>query len=144
MPWDPFASIRSPSYPVRGDEAEALMNGVASAPSLGAEDFRIPISIPISAPIGSAAELRAVVGENISLAAVEADLAATHTALGDDAGLEYALRRAAYNPESLWNAYVAAAERSKRTLALRDGIAAGKAYACFVESFVEPNRRGHA
>ena len=25
MPWDPLASIRSPSYPVRGDEAEALI-----------------------------------------------------------------------------------------------------------------------
>jgi hypothetical protein len=48
------------------------------------------------------------------------------------------------NPEPLWSAYVAAAEQSKRTLTLRDGIAAGKAYARFVQAFVEPNRRGRA
>jgi len=48
------------------------------------------------------------------------------------------------DPESLWSAYVAAAEHSKRTLALGDGLAAGRAYARFVQAFVEPNQRGLA
>jgi hypothetical protein len=41
-------------------------------------------------------------------------------------------------------AFVAAQERSARTLALNDGLAAGRAYARFVQAFVEPNRRGQA
>jgi hypothetical protein len=39
--------------------------------------------------------------------------------------------------EALWNAFVAAQERSKRTLVIADGIAAGKAYAAFLEAFAD-------
>ena len=39
------------------------------------------------------------------------------------------------DPEALWNAFVEAQERSKRTLALGDGLAAGKAYAAFLTAF---------
>jgi hypothetical protein len=39
------------------------------------------------------------------------------------------------SPEALWEAFVAAQERSKRTLVLADGIAAGKAYAAFLKAF---------
>jgi hypothetical protein len=38
--------------------------------------------------------------------------------------------------EERWQRFVDAQERSKRTLAIEDGIAAGKAYADFVEMFV--------
>ena len=41
-------------------------------------------------------------------------------------------------------AFVAAQERSKRTLALNDGPAAGRAYARLVQALVEPNQRGRA
>jgi hypothetical protein len=44
------------------------------------------------------------------------------------------------DPEALWRAFVAAQERSKRTLALSDGIAAGKAYAAFLSVFVNNGR----
>jgi hypothetical protein len=47
----------------------------------------------ISAPIGSVAELRAVIGETIGLAAVHASLAETYASIADDTRLEYALRR---------------------------------------------------
>lgn len=40
--------------------------------------------------------------------------------------------------EALWNAFVAAQERSKRTLVVADGITAGKAYAAFLEAFAGP------
>jgi hypothetical protein len=43
--------------------------------------------------------------------------------------------------DSLWRAFVAAQERSKTTLALDDGIAAGKAYRAFLEAFVAPDLR---
>ena len=46
----------------------------------------------ISAPCGSAAELRAFIGETIGFAAVHASLAETYASLADDKGLEYALR----------------------------------------------------
>jgi hypothetical protein len=46
----------------------------------------------ISAPIGSAAELRAFIGETMALAAVHANIAADYADLGDDKGLEYSLR----------------------------------------------------
>jgi len=39
------------------------------------------------------------------------------------------------DPEALWRAFVEAQERSKATLALSDGIAAGKAYAAFLTAF---------
>ena len=48
------------------------------------------------------------------------------------------------NPECLWQAFVAALERSKRTLALNDGLAAGHAYSAFLRAFVEPAMRGRA
>jgi len=51
-----------------------------------------------SSPCGSVAELRDFIGETIGLAALHAGLAETYAALGDDAGLEYAMRRfAAYS-----------------------------------------------
>jgi hypothetical protein len=50
----------------------------------------------------------------------------------------------AVNPECLWQAFVAAQERSKRTLALNDGLAAGHAYSAFLRAFVEPAMRGRA
>ena len=46
------------------------------------------------------------------------------------------------SPEALWEAFVAAQERSKRTLVLADGIAAGKAYAAFLEAFAGPGAPG--
>ncbi len=48
------------------------------------------------------------------------------------------------NPECLWPAFVAAQERSKRTLALNDGLAAGHAYSAFLRAFVEPAMRARA
>ena len=50
----------------------------------------------------------------------------------------------AVNPECLWAAFVAAQERSKRTLALNDGLAAGHAYSAFLKAFIEPAPRGRA
>jgi len=44
------------------------------------------------APCGSTAELRTFIGETMALAAVHAELAATYATLGDDRGLEYAMR----------------------------------------------------
>jgi hypothetical protein len=38
--------------------------------------------------------------------------------------------------EAMWGRFIAAKELSQRTLNLADGIAAGKAYAEFVQSFV--------
>jgi hypothetical protein len=48
------------------------------------------------------------------------------------------------DPEALWDIFVAAQERSKATLALSDGIAAGKAYAAFVTAFTRPATKGAA
>jgi hypothetical protein len=48
------------------------------------------------------------------------------------------------DPEDLWWAFVAAQERSKRTLALNDGIAAGKAYAAFLMAYTGPATKGAA
>jgi hypothetical protein len=46
--------------------------------------------------------------------------------------------------ERLWQVFAEAQERSKTSLALADGIAAGKAYAAFLEAFVTPDLRiGH-
>ena len=64
------------------------MTALASITMKGAETFRTPIS----APSGSLAELRAFISETMALAAVQADLAATYAALGDDRGLGYALQ----------------------------------------------------
>ena len=64
------------------------MNALVSLRLKGAETFRIAIS----APCGSIAELRAFIGETMALVAVHADLAETYATLGDDKGLEYALR----------------------------------------------------
>ena len=70
------------------------MNALAPITSDGSEGFRPSLS----APCGSVAELRAFIGETIGLAAVHAGLAETYASLGDDAGLEYAMRRfAAYS-----------------------------------------------
>jgi hypothetical protein len=70
------------------------MNAQPFTAAEGAETFRTSIS----APCGSVAELRAFIGETIGLAAIQAGLAETYAALGDDAGLEYAMRRfAAYS-----------------------------------------------
>jgi len=48
------------------------------------------------------------------------------------------------NPECLWATFVATQERSKRTLALNDGLAAGHAYSAFLKAFIEPAPRGRA
>jgi hypothetical protein len=63
------------------------MNAQPLTAAEGAEAFRTSIS----APCGSAAELRAFIGETIGLAA-HATLAETYASLADDRGLEYALR----------------------------------------------------
>jgi hypothetical protein len=41
------------------------------------------------------------------------------------------------SPERLWAFFAAAQEKSKATLILDDGIAAGKAYAAFLRSFFD-------
>jgi hypothetical protein len=43
--------------------------------------------------------------------------------------------------ERLWQVFVEAQERSKTSLALADGIAAGKAYAAFLEAFITSDLR---
>jgi hypothetical protein len=53
-------------------------------------------------------------------------------------------RGGASDAETLWRAFVAAQERSKATLALNDGIAAGKAYAAFLTAFPRPATKGAA
>jgi hypothetical protein len=42
---------------------------------------------------GTPHALREFIGEHLLLAALQADLGATYAAIGDDAGLEYAVRR---------------------------------------------------
>jgi hypothetical protein len=64
------------------------MSTFASTTVQGAESFRTSIT----APCGSAAELRTFIGETMALAAVHAHLAETYATLGDDRGLGYALR----------------------------------------------------
>jgi hypothetical protein len=44
---------------------------------------------------GTPEALREFIGEHLSLAALQADLGATYAAIGDDVGLEYAIRRLA-------------------------------------------------
>ena len=66
------------------------MNALASITEKGAEGFRTPTPAP--APCGSTSELRAFLGETIALAAVHAELAETYATLGDDRGLQYAMR----------------------------------------------------
>jgi hypothetical protein len=57
---------------------------------------------------------------------------------------ETKLSGGAIDVEHLWTEFVSAQERSKRTLAVSDGIAAGKAYRRFLEAFTRPNTRGAA
>jgi len=64
------------------------MNALASITMKGADAVRTPIP----APCGSTAELRAFIGETMALAAVHAELAETYASLGNDRGLEYAMR----------------------------------------------------
>ena len=64
------------------------MNALASIMEKGADSVRTLIQ----APCGSTAELRAFLGETMALAAVHAELAGTYATLGDDRGLEYAMR----------------------------------------------------
>ena len=42
---------------------------------------------------GTPEALREFIGEHLLLAALQADLGATYASIGDDAGLEYAVRR---------------------------------------------------
>jgi hypothetical protein len=49
-----------------------------------------------------------------------------------------------HNAEALWDTFVAAQERSKRTLSLADGIAAGKAYAAFLQAFCSTEGSGQS
>jgi hypothetical protein len=51
-----------------------------------------PLHLTARAPCGSSAELRAFIGETMALAVVHAELAGTYATLGDDHGLEYAMR----------------------------------------------------
>jgi hypothetical protein len=44
--------------------------------------------------------------------------------------------------ERLWHAFTEAQERSKATGRLKDGIAAGKAYAAFLRAFVPAEQLG--
>jgi len=48
------------------------------------------------------------------------------------------------SPERLCAFFAAAQEKSKATLILDDGIAAGKAYAAFLRSFLTPDLRRRA
>jgi hypothetical protein len=64
------------------------MNAQPFTAAEGAETFHT--SLP--APCGSAAELRAFIGETIGLAAVHAGIAETYASLTDDKRLAYALR----------------------------------------------------
>ncbi len=64
------------------------MNPLASTTMKGAETFRTPIP----APCGSVAELHTFIGETMAFAAVHAEIAETCATLGDDRGLEYAMR----------------------------------------------------
>ena len=48
-----------------------------------------------------------------------------------------------HSPEALWKAFVAAQGHSKRTLSIADAIAAGKAYAAFLEAFAAPGTFAH-
>jgi hypothetical protein len=64
------------------------MTAVAPITSDGSGSFRPSLS----APCGSVAELRAFIGEAIDLASAHATIAADYADLGDDRGLEYALR----------------------------------------------------
>jgi len=48
------------------------------------------------------------------------------------------------DPKALWDVFAAAQERSKGTLALSDGIAAGKAYAAFLTAYTRPAAKGAA
>ena len=66
----------------------ARMNALASITEKGADTIRVPIP----APCGSTAELRAFIAETMALASVHAELAGTYATLGDDPGLEYAMR----------------------------------------------------
>ena len=66
------------------------MNARASIMDKGAESFRTPTAA--RAPCGSTAELRASIGETMALTVVHAELARTYATLGDDRGLEYAMR----------------------------------------------------
>jgi hypothetical protein len=64
------------------------MTALGTITSYGSEGIRSSLS----APCGSAAELRAFIGETIGLAAVHAGIAGTYASLANDKGLEYALR----------------------------------------------------
>ena len=64
------------------------MNALASITEKGADTVRVPIPDPC----GSTAELRASIAETMALASVHAELAGTYATLGDDRGLEYAMR----------------------------------------------------
>jgi hypothetical protein len=46
-----------------------------------------------SAPIGSRQELREVALESLGMAAIQAQLGAQYAHIGDDAGLQYAVRK---------------------------------------------------
>jgi hypothetical protein len=51
---------------------------------------------------GTPAALREFIAENIGMASIQADLVLTYAAIGDDRGLEYALRRfASYTKAAL-------------------------------------------
>ena len=54
---------------------------------------------------GSAASLRDFIAENISLAGIHRELVCTYAGIGDDRGLEYALRRFAAHVSAALSAF---------------------------------------
>ena len=43
----------------------------------------------------------------------------------------------------LWDEYVDAQDRAKRTLSIDDGIVAGRAWKAFIDSFLAPEQRNY-
>ena len=57
---------------------------------------------PFRAPLGTADALREFAAEALGMAQIQAELAATYAAIGDDTGLHYATRKlAAYTEAAL-------------------------------------------
>jgi hypothetical protein len=77
---------RLPEGVCRACHTGARMNALASIAEADT------VRVPIPAPCGSTAELRAFIAETMALACVHAELAKTYGTLGDDHGLEYAMR----------------------------------------------------
>lgn len=55
--------------------------------------------------------------------------------MGDLVFIDVAKRKKAVSVQEAWDAYIAAQERAKETLDFDDGVAAGKAWAAWLELF---------